>query len=172
MYLKIIACICILIGFSMFGIYYAYKPIYRKNDLLEMKRALLSLSSEIVFFSNINEAILSIEKSLDKPIRNIFVKFRENLEEKRGEELSYLWEDALKNGCYETYFAKEDIENINMIGKIIGSLDVNFNVEGINIVIDYINSTISMLDEEKNKTFKMYQSLGVLSGLMLIILLV
>ena len=75
MYLKIIACIIILIGFSIIGIYYAYKPIYRKNDLLEMKRALLSLSSEITFFSNINEAILNIEKNLEKPIGNIFKRF-------------------------------------------------------------------------------------------------
>lgn len=172
MYLKIIACIIILIGFSIIGIYYSYRPIYRKNDLLEMKRALLSLSSEITFFSNINEAILNIEKNLEKPIGNIFKRFRRNLEDKRGEELSYLWTDALVNGCYETYFNKEDIENINIVGKIIGSLDVSFNVEGLNIVIDYINTTITTLDNEKNKTFKMYQSLGVLSGLMLIILLI
>ena len=40
------------------------------------------------------------------------------------------------------------------------------------MLIDYINTTITTLDNEKNKTFKMYQSLGVLSGLMLIILLI
>ena len=67
MYLKIFSSIIILIGFSIIGFYYSYKPIYRKNDLLEMKRALLSLSSEINFFSSITEAILNIEKNLDKP---------------------------------------------------------------------------------------------------------
>ncbi|WP_317367168.1 stage III sporulation protein AB [uncultured Tyzzerella sp.] len=172
MYLKIILSIVILIGFSIIGIYYSYKPIYRKNDLLEMKRALLSLASEITFFSNIDEAILNIEKNLQKPVKNIFKRFRKNLEEKRGEELATLWSDALKNGCYETYFTREDIENINILGKIIGSLDISFNVEGLNIIIDYINSTVEILENEKNKTFKMYQSLGVLSGLMIIILLI
>ena len=172
MYFKIFGCIIILIGFSIIGIYYAYKPIYRKNDLLEMKRALLALSSEITFFSSINEAILNIEKNMQKPIKNIFIKFRENLEEKRGEELSTLWTDALQNGCYETYFNKEDIENINIVGKIIGSFDIGLNIDGLNIVIDYINSTVNHLDNEKNKTFKMYQSLGILSGLIIIILLI
>nr|WP_317356538.1 stage III sporulation protein AB [uncultured Tyzzerella sp.] len=172
MYFKIIGCIVVLISFSLIGIYFSYRPIYRKNDLLEMKRGLLSLSSEITLFSNINEAILNIEKNIQNPIKNIFTIFRKNLQEKRGEELSILWEEALKKGSLNTYFTKEDIENIKIVGKIIGSLDVNFNIEGLNIVIDYINSTIKNLDDEKNKTFKMYQSLGVLSGLMIIILLI
>lgn len=172
MYLKIFSSIIILIGFSTIGFYYSYKPIYRKNDLLEMKRALLSLSSEINFFSSITEAILNIEKNLDKPIKNIFVKFRENMEKRRGEELLILWEEAIKTGSYETYFTKEDIENINLVGKIIGSLDREFNIEGINLIIEYINTTIKNIENEKSKNFKMYQSLGILSGLMIIILLI
>ncbi|WP_250277677.1 stage III sporulation protein AB [[Clostridium] colinum] len=172
MYIKIFCSIIILMGFSIIGFYYAYKPIYRKNDLLEMKRALLSLSSEIKFFSSLNEAILNIEKNLNKPIQNIFIKFRENMQEKRGEELAFLWEDAIKNGAYETYFVKEDIENICVIGKMIGSLDKNFNIESLNIVIEYINNTVKNIDDEKNKNFKMYQSLGFLSGLMIIVLLI
>ncbi len=172
MYLKIFLSVVILIGFSTIGFYYSYKPIYRKNDLLEMKRALLSLASEIKFFSSLNEAILNIEKNLNKPIKNIFKKFRINMEEKRGEELSLLWQDAIKNGSYETYFTKEDIENICIVGKIIGSLDRHFNIEGLNIIVEYINVTTKCIDNEKNKTFKMYQSLGILSGLTIIILLI
>lgn len=172
MYLKIFASIIILIGFSSFGFYFSYKPIYRKNDLLEMKRALLTLISEINLFSNINEAILNIEKNLDKPIKNIFIKFRKNMKEKRGEELFLLWEDAIKNASYETYFIKEDIDNINIVGKVIGSIDRSFNIEGLNIVIDYIDNEIKNIEMEKAKNFKMYQSLGLLSGLMIIILLI
>lgn len=172
MYIKIFASVIILVGFSTIGFYYAYKPVYRKNDLLEIKRAILSLSSEIKFFSSLNEAILNIEKNLNKPIKNIFIKFRKNLEERRGEELAILWEDAIKNDSLHTYLIKEDIENIALVGKIIGSIDRSFNIEGLNIVIDYIDNTVKNINIEKNKTFKMYQSLGFLSGLMIIILLI
>lgn len=172
MYLKIFSSIIILIGFSIVGFYYSYKPVYRKNDLLEMKRGLLSLSSEIIFFSSITEAIFSVEKTLAKPIKNIFIKFRENIEKRRGEELFLLWEDALKDGSYETYFTKEDIEHISTVGKVIGTFDRQLNIEGISIVIEYINSTIKNIENEKNKSLRLYQSLGVLSGLMIIVLLI
>ncbi len=172
MYIKIFASVIILIGFSTIGFYYAYKPVYRKNDLLEIKRAILSLASEIKFFSSLNEALLNIEKNLDKPIKNIFIKFRKNLEERRGEELAILWEDAIKNDSLDTYLIKEDIENIALVGKIIGSIDRSFNIEGLNLVIDYIDNAVKNINIEKSKTFKMYQSLGFLSGLMIIILLI
>lgn len=172
MYLKIVSSIVVLCGFSFLGFYYAYKPLYRKNDLCELKRGLLSLVSEIKFLSNLNEAILNIEKNLNNPIKTLFTNFRQNIQQKRGENLSTLWQDALNKSKNQTYFTKEDIENINVVGKIIGSLDKDFSIDALNIVIQYIDGTIKIIDKEKTKTFKMYQSLGVLSGLMIVILLI
>lgn len=170
--LKIIASIIIFSSFSLIGFYYAYREIYRKNDLLEMKRAILLLISEIKFLSSINEAVMNIEKDIDSAIKDIFVEFRQNIIKKRGEGLSVLWEDAVKIGSKKTYLLKQDKEKICLVGKVIGLVDKSFSLEGLNIVINYIDMTVKEIDKEKNKNMKMYQSLGIFSGLILIILLV
>lgn len=170
--IKILGILFILFGFSFFGFYYSYKPIYRKNDLLEIKRAILALSSEISFLSSIDEAILNIEKNLDEPIREIFIKFRKNIKEKRGEELFLLWSDAIEKGSKKTYFTKEDKDKLNIIGKTIGNYDRNMNLNGLNLVVEYIDTNIKEIELEKFKNMKMYQSLGVLSGIALVILLI
>lgn len=171
--MKILGIILIFLGATTFGYYYSYKPIFRKNDLLEMKRAILILNSEIKFLSSgIKECIVSIEKVIKKPIKDIFSKFGELLEEKRGEELNLIWEKALEEEVYNTYLNFEDIEKFKMIYRIIGGYDKELNIKGLEIVLDYIDTAILEIDREKGKNSKMYQSLGVLGGLALIILLI
>lgn len=172
MYIKIFASILILGGFSSIGFYYSFKPVYRRNDLIALKRAILSLVCEMRFLSNIKEAIQNIEPSLEKPIKNIFSTFYKNIEKRRGEDLYILWEDAVNTHIKNTYFSLEDKEQLKLIGKSLSSIDKDFNIEGLNIVISYIDDKIKGIEEEKRKNTKMYQSLGVLSGLMMIILLI
>ncbi len=59
--MKILGIILIFLSGTSFGLYHSFKPIFRKNDLIEMKRALLILNSEIKFLSaGIKEALKSI----------------------------------------------------------------------------------------------------------------
>ncbi|MDE6182200.1 MAG: stage III sporulation protein AB [Eubacteriales bacterium] len=171
--MKIIGIILILLAGTSFGMYYSFKPIYRKNDLLEMKRAILILNSEIKFLStSIKEALLAIENSIALPIKNIFFNFRQNIEKRRGEELYLIWEESLQKSSKNTYFIKEDIEKFKMIGKSIGSYDKELNLNSLNIILDYIDTSIKDIENEKLKNMKMYQSVGILGSLALIILLI
>lgn len=171
--MKILGIIFILISGTSFGFYYSFKPIYRKSDLLEMKRAILILNSEIKFLStSIKEALNSIEKSITGPISNIFSIFKKEIDQRRGEELYLIWEDSLEKSVKNTYFIKEDVEKFKLIGKSIGSYDKELNINGLNIILDYIDLSISEIEKEKLKNIKMYQSIGILGSLALIILLI
>lgn len=170
--IKILASIIILFGFSTIGIYHSYKPVYRKNDLLEMKRAILNLISEINFLSNIEEAICNLEDNLKPEVKLIFTTFREDISKKRGENLTDIWNDALDRGSINTYFTLEDKDKLYIIGKIIGNFDKEFSLESLNIITDYIDSKVGELEQDKIKNMKTYQSMGVLSGLAVIVLLI
>ena len=61
MFLKVIGGILVLISSCVLGVYYSFKAEYRINDLLEIKKALLLLISEIEFnLSPIAEATKNI----------------------------------------------------------------------------------------------------------------
>ncbi len=172
MYIKILACLLVVGGFTSIGFYYSLRPKYRKNDLLSLKRALHLLVSEMKFLSSIKEAIKNIEDNIEEPIKAIFKTFYENMENRLGEDVQILWEDALRENIKKTYLQKEDEEEMKIIGKSLSSIDKDFNIEAINMITEYIDTKMEDIEKEKNKNTKMYQSLGVLSGLMIVILLI
>lgn len=159
--------------FAIVGFYLSYKIIYRQNDLLEMKRAILILSSEIKFLStSIIDAIQHIEKTANEPVRNVFSYFRLLLEQNSGENIEELWEKALETELKTSYFTKNDLDKFKIIGSSICNYDKEFNLSSFSLVTDYIDQSIDEINSEKNQNLKMYQSLSVLLGVMVVILLV
>lgn len=171
--MKIIGIILIFLSGTSFGFYHSFKPLFRRNDLLEMKRALLILNSEIKFLStSIKEALKSIENSVSSPIKDIFSTFRKNLEIKNGESLNIIWEESLNQAINNTYLTKEDKNKFKLIGKNLGSYDKELNLNNLNIIFNYIDTTLNEIETERLKNMKMYQSVGILGSLALIILLI
>ena len=81
-------------------------------------------------------------------------------------------EELEKTGILKEIISKEDEEEMKIIGKSLSSIDKDFNIEAINMITEYIDTKMEDIEKEKNKNTKMYQSLGVLSGLMIVILLI
>ncbi len=170
--MEILGIIIVIFTGTLVGFYYSFKPIYRKNDLLEMKRAILILNSEIKFLNMaLNEILISIEKALEKPVKDIFTNFKINIEQKKGEDLYIIWQESLQQANF-TYFTKQDIEKFFLIGKSIGFYDKELNYNNLNLILNYIEEEIKSLEEYKNKNSKMFQSLGILGSLALVILLI
>ncbi len=161
----------ILMGFSILGTYHSYKPAYRKNDLIEMKRAILNLISEINMMSSIEEAVNNTQKNMNSDIEPIFKTFGENIVKDRGDNLVDIWRNALDKSCSKTYFEQEDIDKLYLIGNALGNFDKEFSVDSLNIVIDYIDLKVVELEEELTQNMRTYQSIGVLSGLAIIVVL-
>lgn len=170
--MKIIGCVFVIVGFYLIGIYYSYIPYFRKDDLLEVKRAILCLASEINYSSSMIEAIINIENKSNNNIRLLFENFRTNLETKRGEELCNLWIDAVEMSSKKTYFNKEDINKLYLVGKVIGCFDRNFSIEGLSMITDYIDSSVNLIIENQARNMRMCQSVWLLSGIGLVIILI
>ena len=172
MTIKIIGATIVFIFFSIIGFYYSYKPLYRKNDLLEIKKAILILNSEIKFLStSIIEATYKIENLVENPIKNVFVYFRSLIEIYDGKSIEEIWIRAVDNALVKSYLNSEDIKNFKSIGKYICSYDKELSLNGFNLILSYIDNAILQIENQSNKHIKMYQSLGVLTGLIIIILL-
>lgn len=171
--MKIIGIFLILISGTLIGFYHSFKFIFRRNDLLEMKRAIQVLNSEIKFLSNgIKDALENVKNNVSYPIQSIFFEFEKNINLKKGEELFLIWEESLKKSIKNTYLKKEDFEKFKLIGKYILSYDKNLSLEGFKIILDYIDYSVKEIEKEKMKNMKMYQSIGILSSVGLIILLI
>jgi stage III sporulation protein AB len=82
--------------------------------------------------------------------------------------------EAFENAVYSNSneLNKEDIKSIATLGKLLGSTDVEGQINQIKLVKKFIDVQINDAIESKNKNAKMYQKLGVIIGLVIVIILI
>lgn len=64
------------------------------------------------------------------------------------------------------------MECIKNLGKLLGKTDIEGQVNQIELVKQFLEKQISDAYAEKNKNEKMYQKLGAIVGLMIVIVLI
>jgi len=64
-----------------------------------------------------------------------------------------------------------DIEQFMSLGSSLGYLDGEMQLNGIEMVISYIDMVTEELKVSSDKNKKMYRSLGVLGGILIVIVL-
>lgn len=171
--IRIIGIILVMTSSTLAGLYLANIETFRKKDLKEMKKALIILLSEIEYtLTPLPQAMDNISKRVEEPISNIFSEFCENLNKKTGQGISEVWLEVLDKNKGNTYFENEDIEHLKSFGKTLGYLDTGFQINSISITIKYMEDKIEELNMTSLKNKKLYQSLGVLCGLLICIVLI
>jgi len=73
MLLRFVGALAVMLGCAGLGMYFAAKEGFRVQELLEFKKALLILSSEIEYMrSTLSVACENIAKRTSKPISEVF----------------------------------------------------------------------------------------------------
>lgn len=170
--LKILGASFIIISGIMFGKYMSQKEIIRMKQLNCIKKALLMLKSQIDYScETLPEALFIISNRSDNPIKYLFNKISERLKQKQSESINDVWIDEFKSYFKNTNLSKEDLQAVLGLGKALGYLDKQLQLNNIDIVVDYIDRTVELIANKNEKESKMYQSLGILGGLLLALLL-
>ena len=71
----------------------------------------------------------------------------------------------------KNYLNDEDKEAFLSLSKMLGMTDIDGQVSQIEITQSYIDRQIKLAEEEKNKNQKLYQKLGVIIGISIVIIL-
>jgi stage III sporulation protein AB len=170
--LKILGSICIVTACAMLGIYFSQIQQIRKRELNCIKKALLLLKSQIEYSGEaLPEALHNIALRSEEPIKTIFDKIANELMIKKGDSISQVWTRHFNMYESNMKLSTQDIENINAFGRTLGYLDKAQQVNNIKISVDYIDETTEIITRKCERDGKMYQSLGLLGGILLAVLL-
>jgi len=172
MVIKIIGMILTLGASAALGMYMASLGSFRQQDLLEIKKALLILKSEIEYIATpLPEAMTNIAARTSKPIAQLFEYFSKSLKQNEDGETAYqLWLTAIEAHKKSAFLKEEDWEIIGNFGKTLGYLDKQMQVDSISFTMDYIDDQISQLHGNNGKNQRMYQGLGVIGGILLLVI--
>ena len=78
------------------------------------------------------------------------------------------WIKALEKTS--TNLNKEDIEILKGLGNLLGKVDIYGQINEIGIVNNFLDMQIEKAEEENKKSTKMYKTLGITIGLIIVII--
>jgi stage III sporulation protein AB len=169
--IKILGAIFILLSTSWAGFEVSKYLTERPRQLRMLKVALQSLEAEITYsHTPLHEASRKISKQLQKPVSWFFENFSKKLTE---QEISVkkAWEDSLEEVWKLTAFKSGEYEILKQFGENLGKHDLVTQQKHIHLALKHLEREETEAVERQRKYEKMTKSLGFLSGLLLIILL-
>lgn len=155
---------------TIIGILISKKYSTRVRILKDLKEALNIFEVKINFsVETIHEIFNEIAKKFNNAVGKIFVGTVNNITGKNMP-AGIAWESSVEanSDCLK----KEDIDSIKTLGKLLGKTDLEGQISQIKLVSSYIERQINDATDEKNKNEKMYQKLGAIVGLVIVIVLI
>jgi len=158
---------------SLAGIYYGNLETYRMRDLQEIKKGLSILRSQVDYIrAPLHEAMQHISERLSIPASRIFEMMAELLVHERNSKVAHMWEAAIDQHGGALYLNEEDIDNIKAFGGILADIDSSLQLANIDLLVNYIDGQVSGLSVSRDKNKKLYRSLGLLCGTLIVIIFI
>lgn len=120
-------------------------------------------------YEPIPEVFKQIGEELKPNIGKIFLSASKYMNDYTANEA---WIKGVEEEKIHTNFTNGDVDIINGLSKMLGSMDLEGQINNIELISEFLNNQITEATVEKNKNEKMYKTLGVSIGLAIAIILV
>lgn len=165
--IKIIIYILIFTGSSYVGILFSQKYINRVNELKNFKNALTIFKTKIKYtYAPLPEIFMDISKSIGGVVGDVFRNICKNME---IENATDSFNDAIDFANLN--ITVEDKETIKNLSKLLGKTDIEGQLSQIELTQSFLNIQIEKAEKEKAKNEKLYRTLGIVTGLGIVIIL-
>ncbi|WP_317856351.1 stage III sporulation protein AB [Chakrabartyella piscis] len=170
--LQCLGCILVVFATTSFGVSFVMKEKFRLQDLKEVETGILLLQNQVRYIgAPLGEVMEGIGLKLNGMVGEIFARIGSDLESRKGESGSVIWERIwMEEGRY-TYLTGIDLDEIISFGKTISFLERTGQENGLDLLLISIRTIENDLQSKMSKNQKLYGSLGVLSGLLLVVTL-
>ena len=122
--------------------------------------------SKIEFtYEPIKEILNQISDSVYRGEENIFQRTKEYM---KNDEINVAWNKAVEE---EVNMNQEDKDILKLFGKLLGKTDKKGQISEIDLSLNFVEKQIQKAELEKNKSAKLYKSLGLLIGMGIVIIL-
>ena len=165
---KIIIYSFIFLSCSLIGILISKKYSNRVNELKEFKNALNMIKTKIRYtYAPLPEIFAEISENVDTNISNVFKNAAEKMNICTAGEA---WDLALK--IEDLNINNEDRNALRNLSKLLGKTDLEGQLNQIEMTSDFLDKQIRTAENQRDKSEKMYRTLGMIMGLAIVIILI
>ncbi|MBA4535780.1 stage III sporulation protein SpoAB [Bacillus aquiflavi] len=169
--IKLMGAVVILIATTWTGFEASRHLNERPRQLRQLKSALQTLEAEIMFgHTPLHEAARRLASQTPKPLSWFFEVFANKLT-KCETTVKAAWDESLQETWKLTAFKRGELEIMKQFGETLGRHDRISQQKQIMLTLSHLEREEMDARDKQIKYEKMVKSLGFLSGLLIIILL-
>lgn len=170
--IKIIGCILILTSSAGMGLYFSSELKNRIKDLKDLKKIIFLLRGDIRYANTpLPEAVQALSLRHEGKYKKFLCNISERLNEMGGITFCTIWKEAVYSELGDTSLSKKDITGLVQFGENLGYLDKDMQINTIDLYISQIEEEIKDLSHNVKQKSYLYNSLGVLGGIFITIVM-
>lgn len=144
----------------------------RPKHIRQLKNALQILEAEILYSQlPLKDAFITIAKQIPQPTKSFFKALGESLEEKKPDLFS-TWEKQVDIYMGVSSLKENEQEILKQFGRTLGQHDFEQQQKHIQLTVSHLERELEEARDNRARYCKMAKSLGFLSGLFIVLLLI
>lgn len=170
---KLMGCILIIAAGSGFGFLKGMDLQRYLSEIQQLRQMFLMLKSEIKYTkAPLGEAFANIGRRIPGNYGRWMTELSKRLEEKSGTTFQMLWNRTIDEYVSGMSLKKEDVEKLKAMGMNMGYLDEEMQLGTIDLYLEQLNVEIQRTRESLVTKKRLCNSLGVMGGIFLAIVLI
>ena len=171
--MKIIGCIMVIASSAGVGFYFSQEMRTRIENLKELKKLTGLLRGDIRYANTpLPEAINSIARRHNGSFQLFFRYVSTKLNELSGLTFAVIWKEAVEFELINTSLNKKDKLNLIQFGENLGYLDKEMQMNTIELYLVQLEDEISDLSKTVKEKAYLYNTLGIMAGIFITIIMV
>ncbi|MFC0470994.1 stage III sporulation protein SpoIIIAB [Halalkalibacter kiskunsagensis] len=170
--MKLIGAVIIILATTWIGFECAKRLSERPKQLRQLKVAIQSLEAEIMYgLTPLAEASKHIAKQMPKPVSYLFENFSYRLIN-RQETAFEAWEESVNETWNHTAMLDSEREVMMQFGSTLGQHDREQQQKQIKLTLSHLEREEQEAKDRQYKYERMIKSLGFLTGILIVILMI
>jgi len=167
---QIFGAMLIVVGSSLEGFRRSYLLHKRYQTLIELAQAFTWMQNEIVKRQTPIFEIINIQLKRKGDIGRLFGYFNQQLSD-RQKLLHDAWKEAVSEYGQSSYLTNEDLDWVSRVGEAIQPFDRKSIEKELSFIIDILRNRHQEARNRALQFGKLYKTLGVMGGVLVVLLL-
>ncbi|UUZ94307.1 stage III sporulation protein AB [Paenibacillus sp. P25] len=170
--LKLFGAVLILLAGTLFGFYQALLLARRPRQIADVIRGLQRLETEIVYgFTPAPEALASVSRAGQGPVSELFRRAGEEIAGSGGRSVQQIWQHVITLHWRSTSMKTAERDTLIQLGSTLGLTDREDQIKHLRLTVKQLEGEEDVAREDQQKYERMWKSLGVLIGALIVILI-
>ncbi|HLS36430.1 MAG TPA: stage III sporulation protein SpoIIIAB [Bacillota bacterium] len=170
--MKWLGAIILIIITTFIGLEYSTRLKSRPKHIHQIKNALLILEAEILYSqTKIKDAFETISKQIPNPTKELFYASAKDLSTNKLH-LFEIWENNVQRYIERSALTEKEKEILLQFGKTLGQYDMTQQQKQLAVTNNHLHRLLQEAETHRDQYANIAKSLGVLSGVFIVLLLI